>query len=70
MRRDNDTKYTKFDPKKVAKLEFPTEGPSLNDFYITHLLGQGAFGKVYRGELDGSTKHYAIKSIRKDRIAK
>ena len=68
--RHDDTKYVKFDLKKVARLEFPSEGPSLNDFFITHLLGQGAFGKVYRGELDGSDKLYAIKSIRKDRIAK
>ena len=34
------------------------------------MLGEGAFGKVYRAELANSDKMYAIKSIRKDRIVK
>ena len=35
---------------------------------VTHLLGQGAFGKVFLGELSGSNEQYAIKVIRKDRL--
>ena len=36
---------------------------------VTHLLGKGAFGKVYLGELAGENEQYAIKSIRKDKLA-
>ena len=47
--------YTKFDNQNQAELVFPNEGQNatvkLNDFFITHILGMGAFGKVYRGEL-------------------
>ena len=41
----------------------------LKDFLVTHIVGQGAFGKVYFSELaDETTEKYAIKSIRKDRL--
>ena len=66
--------FTKFDKEQRATIAFPTEGENagikLNDFFITHILGQGAFGKVYRGELADRNELYAIKSIRKDRLVK
>ena len=40
----------------------------LSDFCITHMIGQGAFGKVYLGELQASNEQFAIKSMRKDRL--
>ena len=44
----------------------------LSDFKVTHLLGQGAFGKVFYATLppveNGNNKRYAIKTIRKDRL--
>ena len=47
--------------------EFPER--ELKDFLITHVIGQGAFGRVYLAELeDESIDKYAIKSIRKDKL--
>ena len=42
----------------------------LSDFKVTHLLGQGAFGKVFFATLTDADndKRYAIKTIRKDRL--
>ena len=41
----------------------------LQEFLITHKLGQGSFGNVYLAELrDRPEEKYAIKSIRKDRL--
>ena len=45
------------------------EDVRLNDFLITHVLGQGAFGKVFLGELVGSSEQFAIKTLRKDKLA-
>ena len=36
---------------------------------VTHQLGQGAVGKVFLGELCGANQQYAIKVIRKDKLA-
>ena len=33
------------------------------------MLGQGAFGKVFLGELVGSSEQFAIKTMRKDKLA-
>ena len=41
---------------------------SLKDFKVTHLLGQGAFGRVFYATLEDSDKKYAIKTIRKDKL--
>ena len=65
--------FTNFDPKGSSTLVFAAdsqnEDTKLSDFCITGILGQGAFGKVYLGELpDKDKQKYAIKSIRKDRI--
>ena len=52
-------------------MEFKAENQdekALNDFFITHILGQGAFGRVYLAELPDVTEKYAIKSIRKDKL--
>lgn len=38
----------------------------LSDFKILMVLGRGAFGKVFLGELKLNKQLYAIKSIRKD----
>ena len=41
----------------------------LRDFLVTHIVGEGAFGRVYLAELEDETiDKYAIKSIRKDRL--
>ena len=40
----------------------------LSDFKVTHLLGQGAFGRVFLSTLDSTEKRYAIKVMRKDRL--
>ena len=41
----------------------------LRDFLVTHIVGEGAFGRVYLAEIDDdTTEKYAIKSIRKDRL--
>lgn len=36
------------------------------DFQLKLLLGKGTFGKVFLAELEGSSKQYAVKVIRKD----
>ena len=41
---------------------------SLKDFKVTHLLGQGAFGRVFLASLDATGKKYAIKAMRKDKL--
>ena len=38
----------------------------IHDFKLLTVLGRGAFGKVYLGELKQNQKLYAIKVIRKD----
>ena len=41
---------------------------ALSSFKVTHLLGMGAFGRVFLAELPSTRKKYAIKTIRKDRL--
>ena len=41
---------------------------ALSSFNVTHLLGMGAFGRVFLAELPSTGKKYAIKTIRKDRL--
>ena len=47
--------YIKFDLENEAKLRWMAANRAksfkLSDFCITHILGQGAFGKVYLAEL-------------------
>ena len=33
------------------------------------MIGQGSYGKVFLGELPGADEQFAIKTIRKDRLA-
>ena len=40
----------------------------LSSFKVTHLLGTGAFGRVFLAQLPSTGKTYAIKTIRKDRL--
>ena len=40
----------------------------LSSFKVTHLLGAGAFGRVFLAQLPSTGKKYAIKTIRKDRL--
>ena len=64
--------YVRFDPRNHSRLVKKADGlqdAELRDFLVTHLLGQGAFGKVFLGELAGANQQYAIKVIRKDRLA-
>ena len=42
----------------------------LSDLVVTHVIGQGNFGKVYLGTLPQTGEKFAIKSIRKDKLAK
>ena len=44
------------------------EDAALSDFKVTHLLGVGAFGRVFLAELPATGKKYAIKTIRKDKL--
>ena len=64
--------YTQLGTANQATLKWKAEGlldRELKDFLVTHIVGQGAFGKVYFSELaDETTEKYAIKSIRKDRL--
>ena len=64
--------FTKFGTKDTVFLKSKANGlpvRELKDFLITHVVGQGAFGRVYLAELeDESIEKYAIKSIRKDRL--
>ena len=46
------------------------EDVALSDFIVSHLIGHGAFGKVYLANLDTSEQLYAIKVIRKDKLVK
>ena len=39
---------------------------ALSDIHITHVIGQGAYGKVYQGVLPETGEFFAIKNIRKD----
>ena len=43
---------------------------ALSDFIVSHLIGHGAFGKVYLAVLNSNEKLYAIKVIRKDKLVK
>ena len=67
--------------QSVTKTQFDKDGRSemlqkkaglddaeLRDFQVTHLLGVGAFGRVFFAELPATGKKYAIKTIRKDRL--
>ena len=40
----------------------------LSDFKLLMVLGRGAFGKVYLGEMQTTKELFAIKSIRKDTL--
>ena len=64
--------FYRFDTDGKSKLIEKAEGREavmLRDFLVTHLLGRGGFGKVYLGELAGENEQFAIKSIRKDKLA-
>ena len=64
--------FVRFDQQNRSRLVKKAAGlddAELNDFLVTHQLGQGAFGKVFLGELSGAEQQYAIKVIRKDKIA-
>lgn len=50
--------------KKTLKQEL--HKVELVDFDLKMVLGRGAFGKVFLGELNVNKQLYAIKSIRKD----
>lgn len=50
--------------KPTLKKEF--QKVELIDFNLLMVLGRGAFGKVFLGELNINKQLYAIKSIRKD----
>lgn len=50
--------------KKTLKKEL--QQVQLEDFELLMVLGRGAFGKVFLGELNVNRQLYAIKSIRKD----
>lgn len=52
--------------KRKATLKKELEMPDFKDFKILMVLGRGAFGKVFLGELRQNKQLYAIKSIRKD----
>lgn len=63
------------DPKGQAKLVRKAESSpvvELKQFKISHLVGQGGFGKVFLGKVDGdeTQKRYAVKIIRKSKLAK
>ena len=50
--------FVRFDQQNQATLVNKAPGlkdAELKDFLVTHLLGQGAFGKVFLGELPGSS---------------
>lgn len=63
------------DPKGQARLVKKAEGCpdlELKQFRVSHLVGKGGFGKVFLGKVDGdeTQKRYAVKVIRKSRLAK
>ncbi|KAI8848828.1 kinase-like domain-containing protein [Chytridium lagenaria] len=43
---------------------------TLNDFHFVAVLGRGAFGKVMLAQEKATTKHYAIKALKKEFIIK
>lgn len=51
--------------RKTVKLETEKE-IEFSDFKLLMVLGRGAFGKVFLGELQTTKELFAIKSIRKD----
>lgn len=63
--------FTQFDLAESSSLLWKADDQNdkkLNDFLITYILGQGAFGRVYLAELPDVPEKYAIKSIRKDKL--
>jgi len=52
--------------KRRTTLDVKFDKVELSDFKILMVIGRGAFGKVFLGELKLDGKFYAIKSIRKD----
>ena len=71
---DENRSCMQLDKANQAQLVFAANGQSeetkLSEFKVTHLIGQGAYGKVYLGWLPDKEEAYAIKSIRKDRLVK
>ena len=41
----------------------------MSDFKCKHVIGSGGFGKVYLAKLESANQLFAIKNIRKDRLA-
>ena len=67
----------RFDPKNRAILKrkarhlqniAPEDDLKLSDLVVTHVIGQGAFGRVFLGTYLRTGEKFAIKNIRKDRL--
>jgi serine/threonine protein kinase len=60
----------KRDKEKQAKSVVPLMNPTLADFVLGRILGQGSFGKVYHCKRRATGDEYAVKVMSKRLIAK